>query len=206
LIYNIYLGLLAACLVTLLLRYTRLPRYCLWFIPIICLGLLTEILKKQYSAYENLVQRIYQPMECFLLLCFFNTLLVKPSNKRITRVGYIAYLITTFLYYTIYLGTFNKKDYFDFLFEALLVCVLVCLFFLELLNYKGQLELVYFAAFWLNATNLMFYGGNFFAMSYEQIGRENSTITTIAHLLNLFLYGSYFLIFALARKKAKHVQ
>jgi hypothetical protein len=206
LIYDIYLGLLALCLVTLLLRYKQLPRYCLWFIPIVFFGLLTEILKDRYPAYENLVQRIYQPVECFLLLCFFNDLLLKRSNKRLIKIGYGLFVFTTVIYYIIVLGTFNKKDYFDFLFEALMVCVLVCLFFLELLDYKGQLELLYFAAFWLNATHLMFYGGNFFAMSYEQIGRENSTITTIAHLLNLFLYGSYFCIFALARKKAQHVQ
>jgi hypothetical protein len=204
LIYDIYLGLLALCLVTLLLRYKQLPRYCLWFIPIIFFALAVEIIKSRYEEFKNILQRVYQAIECLLLFCFFYKLLKKPANKRLIKIGYVAYVITTVLYYSVFAG--DKVYYVDFLIEAFMVCVLVCLFFLELLDHQGQLQLLYFAAFWLNAAHLIFYGGTFFAMSYEYIGKEKSYITQIPYYLNIVLYSWYLVTFAFFRKKMQHAE
>ncbi len=207
---TIYFGLLASCLITLLLRYRRLPSYCLWFIPLIALGFAAEWMKDALIVYKNIIQRIYQAVECLLLFCFYNDILKKPLNKKVIKILYLLFIAIVVFYYQFYRKTFDIEDYFDYILESFLICLLVSAFFLELLNYRGDMKLLYFAAFGINAANLLFYGGNFFAMAmYEKIHYSNTSlgkqIAQIPFYLNLFLYAAYLAIFILARKKQIHV-
>jgi hypothetical protein len=201
----IYYGLLALCLVTLLLRHKRLPKYCLWFIPIIALALITELLKAYFESISNVIQRVYQAIECLLLLLFYNSILENRGNKRAIKISYVFFIIVTVFYYLLYKKSFNIIDYFDFIVEAFIIVILVVLFFFELLDYNKEINLLAHSAFWINAVNLIFYAGCFFAMAaFERLDRSNSGLSeqlrNIPHYLNLFMYAAYAIIFAKARK------
>jgi hypothetical protein len=201
----IYYGLLALCLVTLLLRNKRLPKYCLWFIPIIALAFITELLKGYFESVSNVIQRVYQAMECLLLLLFYNSILENPGNKRAIKISYVFFITLSVFYYLLYKKSFNIIDYFDFIVEAFIIAILVVLFFFELLDYTKEINLLTYAAFWINAVNLIFYAGCFFAMAaYARIDKSNSGLSeqlrNIPHYLNLFMYAAYAIIFAKARK------
>lgn len=207
---TIYFGLLVGCLVTLLLRYKRLPSYCLWFIPLIALGFIAEWMKDAIPYDRNSIQRIYQLLECLLLFCFYHQIFKSRFNKRLTKILYLLFVAIVVFYYEFYRHTLDVRDYFDYTLESFFICLLVSIFFLELLQYRGEMNLATFAAFWINAVNLLFYGGNFFAMAlYERIGHSNTSlgkeVLQIPFYLNLFLYSAYLLIFVLARKKDSDV-
>lgn len=202
---TIYYGLLALCLVTLLLRYRKLPKYILWFIPIISVAFASELMTHYFEEYKNLLHRIYQPIECLLLLCFYSELLNKPKNKRFIRLSYLVFLVSCVCFYLLYKRTFNITDYFDFITEAFLICILVALFFFELLDYKEEVNLMKYGAFWINAVHLIFYGGSFFAYAFWGQISQNPTplgkqLQSIPFFLNLLLYTAYSIIFAFARK------
>jgi hypothetical protein len=202
---TLYYGLLCLCLVTLLLRYKRLPKYCLWFIPIIALGFITELLKGYFESVSNVIQRVYQAIECLLLLLFYNSILNNLRNKKAIKICYVLFLVVTVCYYVFYKRSFNIKDYFDFIVEAFIIVILVVLFFFELLDYTKEINLLTYSAFWINAVNLIFYAGSFFAMAaYERISKSNSGVSeqlrNIPYYLNLLLYAAYAIIFAKARK------
>jgi hypothetical protein len=205
----VYYALLAFCLITLLVRIKKVPAYCFWFVPIIFLGLVHEYLKDYLLDWDNFLTRIYQPLECLLLVLFYNQLLKRKKNKKILFGGYVAYVAIVLSYYSFYRKSFDVGGYFDFALEALLICILVVLFLFELLDYQGDLSLFQFPAFWLNAAHLLFYGGCFFAMStYEYFQEEPDTrLKTIAshipYYLNLILYSIYLFIFSTARKEYK---
>jgi hypothetical protein len=202
----IYYGLLALCLVTLLLRYKKLPGYCLWFIPIIFFALITESVKDYFEEYKTFIQRVYQVSECFLLLCFFNAVFVKQKNKTITWVSFFIYTCLVMVYYSQVVRGFTFAGrFFDLNLEAFIVCILVVLFFFEMMDYKPDVNLSQYGAFWINAANLIFYGGSFFAYAfYDQLAKSTMSLEYIPKYLNLFLYCAYFLIFALIRKPARN--
>jgi hypothetical protein len=186
------------------------PAYCLWFIPLIALGFVTERMKDSFPTWKEIVQRIYQALECLLMFCFYNYILRKPRNKKLIKVLFGLFIVIVVVYYLFYRGSFNVQDYFDYIVESFFICLLVSLFFLELLDYRGSMRLHTFPAFWINAVNLLFYGGNFFAMGlYEKISNADSALSkemaNIPKYLNLVLYAAYLIIFALARKKQNHV-
>jgi len=201
----IYFGLLTLCLVTLLVRYKRIPSYYLWFIPIIASGVLAEWLKDYFYHNKYIIQRIYQPIECLLLLLFYNSILKKQGNKKVIYFSYVFFLIATSCYYLFYKKSFNIEDYFDFIVEVFIIVVLVVLFFFELLDHTKEINLLTYSPFWINAANLIFYSGCFFAMAaYERISKSNSSLSkelvSIPYYLNLFLYAAYAFIFAKAKK------
>jgi hypothetical protein len=168
--------------------------------------LATELLKDYFRSNGNIIQRVGQAVECFFILCFYHQLLKKPANKLLIRIAFVAYTISVLIYYPAFEGSFNVDFHFDYILQSFLVCVLVCLFFFELLDYKGDLALAVYAAFWLNAVHLMFYGGNFFAMALFEKLDKASPLRSIPSYLNLFLYTSYLIIFLSVRKRVHHVE
>lgn len=204
---TIYYLLMISCLVVLLIRLKSLPRYCLWFVPIIFLAIIVETVKDFFFSYKEIAQRIYQGAECLLVLGFFNNLLRKEHNRRLLLLCGIGYVVTVVMYYAFYIGSFNLVDYFDYCLQAFLICVFVCVFFFELLGYRGALNLMEYPAFWINATNFIFYGGCFFAMAmYSKLGGDNKSLgdnlRLIPHYLNILLYSAYLIVFLQAKKRS----
>lgn len=202
--FETYLALQAACLLVLIARHRNVPGYCLWFIPIISIALTHELLAEYAFDKQYYSTRIYQPIECLLLLLFYNNILKERKNKRFLPLVYVAYLVAVLCYYSFYTKNFNVLDYMDFVLEAMIICILVVLFLSETLNYKGELSLFGYPAFWLNAVHLIFYGGCFFSMgAYQAINDSQHELAEIARdiprYLNLLLYAVYFIVFLTAR-------
>ncbi len=200
-IKHIYFGLLGICLIALLLRRKKLHSYYLLFIPLLAAGFTTEIFKDVFTEYRYVIQRVYQAIECFLLLMFYYLLTGRPKVKLLIVASYIIYLIATFIHYVVYAQIIDNKDYFDFTIEAFIICVMAALFFFEIMDTNEEMRSVHAGAFYINAVHLLFYGGSFFSMAYyRHIAGDAETpfslLKTIPHYLNLLLYVVYAGVFA----------
>lgn len=199
----IYYGLMLTSLAVLLFNIKGLPNYCRWFVPIIALGIIVQVVSeilemRQVNSY--FIFHYYQPIECLLLLGFYHNIVLNRS-KLLVVISFFAYVLALCVHYFRLPASFYTWDFFDFAVQALIICLFVTIFFLQLLKNQEKTDLKHFPAFWLNAAHLIFYGGCLFVMGlYFYIKNNDShlarNVLSINHFLNLFLYAAYTIIFA----------
>lgn len=204
LIKTIYYGLLGICLATLLLNTRRLGKLYFWFIPLIIFAITVQaaqdILKQQEIKGYDFVFHIYQPVEYSLLALFYYQLIRNQVAKKLIMVSIPLMLLFSVYYYSVGNGVFYGGDFIDFCACAFFISIWVVVFFWELLRSEESFHLVKYPAFWVNAANLLFYGGCLMVM-----GVYFSVLTTdpvsakqllrVNHYLNLVLYSMYIIGF-----------
>lgn len=200
----VYYGLLGICLVTLLLNSKRLNKIYYWFIPVIIFAITVQVFEeilrlKDIKGY-NFVFHIYQPVEYSLLALFYHSLIKKSLIKKLILFSVPVMLLFSVFYYSSGSGVFFGADFIDFCIEAFFVCIWVVVFFFELLRSEEDFNLVTYPAFWINAANLLFYGGCLLIMGvYFYLYGRNKILATqllnINHYLNLVLYCMYIIGF-----------
>ena len=200
----IYYGLLGICLVTLLVNAKNLNKVYYWFIPLIIFAITVQasqhILKQKNIEGYDFVFHIYQPVEYSLLALFYYHIIHSKLIKKIILISIPLVMLFSIFYYTLSDGVFFGGDFIDFCVCAFFVCIWVIVFFLELLRSDETLKLVNYPAFWINAANLLFYGGCLMVMGvyFSFLKSDTSTarqLATINHLLNLVLYSLYIIGF-----------
>lgn len=196
----IYYGLLGICLVTLLINIKRLNKIYYWFIPLIIFAITVqvsqEILKLKDVKGYDFVFHIYQPVEYSLLALFYYSLIRRPLVKKAILLSIPVMLLFSIFYYSYGSGVFFGADFLDFFVCAFFVCIWVVVFFLELLRSEENFNLVSYPAFWINAGNLLFYGGCLVVMGvyfYVQKSDPGTVrqLLKVNHYLNLVLYFLY---------------
>lgn len=200
----IYYGLLGICLVALLLNAKRLNKIYHWFIPLIIFAitvqLLQEILKQRNITGYDFVFHIYQPVEYSLLALFYYYLIRGRLARKLILLSIPLMLAFSIIYYTVGTGVFFGGDFLDFCVCAFFVCIWVIVFFYELLRSDEQFNLINYPAFWVNAANLLFYGGCLLVMGVYFYFLNSAPATAkqllrINHYLNLVLYSLYIIGF-----------
>ncbi len=200
----IYYGLLGLCLAALLLNTNRLNKVYYWFVPIIIFAITAqvfeEVLKLKDIKGHNFVFHIYQPVEYSLLALFYYNIIKNTLIKKLILLSIPIVLIFSIFYYAYGSGQFFKADFIDFFLTAFFICIWVIIFFLELLRSDENLNLTSYPAFWINAANLLFYGGCLLVMgAYYYLYTTNATLANqllkINHVLNLVLYCMYTIAF-----------
>jgi hypothetical protein len=200
----VYYGLLGICLVTLLLNAKKLNKIYYWFIPVIIFAITVQVFEeilrlKDIKGY-SFVFHIYQPVEYSLLALFYYSLIKKPLIKKLILFSVPVMLIFSVSYYSFAGGVFFGADFIDFCVSAFFICIWVVVFFFELLHSEEDFNLVTYPAFWINAANLLFYGGCLLIMGiYFSLYGRNKILATqllnINHYLNLVLYCMYIIGF-----------
>lgn len=206
----IYYGLLALCLITLLLNKRNLNNKYYWFIPLIVIGITTQAIGDiinyglQLEDKKTFMFHIYQPLEYVLLAMFYLQLLKGKIIK-----GFILVSIPLFVSFCIYYYASNAKSYLGpdfthFTVEAILIIFFVSIFFFQLFKLEECLALNTYPAFWINTGNLFFYGGNLFVMGFHFYLNKHDTILaqeflSINHYLNLLLYVLYIIAFSCSK-------
>lgn len=200
----LYYGLLGICLFTLLFNIKKLNRIYYWFIPLIIFAITVqvseEILRLNNIKGNSFVFHIYQPVEYSLLALFYYSLIKHKVVKMMILLSVPAMLFFSIYYYTWGPGLFYGPDFIDFCIEAFFVCIWVVVFFFELLKSEENLKLATYPAFWINAANLLFYGGCLLVMGvYYYLVSRNKTLANqllyINYYLNLVLYCMYTIAF-----------
>ncbi len=200
----VYYGLLGICLVTLLFHSKRLNRIYFWFIPIIIFAITVQasqdILKQQNISGYDFVFHIYQPVEYSLLALFYYQLINNGMVKKLILFSIPVVLLFSVVYYSVGNGVFYGGDFIDFCVCAFFINVWVVIFFFELLRSDENMHLVHYPAFWVNAGNLLFYGGCLMVMGvyFSVLGTDPGTanqLLKVNHYLNLVLYSLYIIGF-----------
>jgi hypothetical protein len=203
-IKSIYYGLLGICLATLLLNSKRLNRIYFWFIPIIIFAITVQasqdILKlKEIKGYD-FVFHIYQPVEYSLLALFYFQLINNALAKKFILASIPVVLLFSVIYYSVGNGVFYGSDFIDFCVCAFFINIWVVIFFIELLRSDEKMALVQYPAFWVNAANMLFYGGCLMIMGvyFSVLNTDPVTakqLLSVNHYLNLVLYSMYIIGF-----------
>lgn len=203
-IKSIYYGLLGICLATLLLNSKRLNRIYYWFVPIIIFAITVQasqdILKlKEIKGYD-FVFHIYQPVEYSLLALFYFQLINNAVAKKVILASIPIVLLFSVVYYSVGNGVFYGTDFIDFCVCAFFINIWVVIFFIELLRSDEKLHLVQYPAFWVNAANMLFYGGCLMVMGVYFYVLNTDPVTakqllSVNHYLNLVLYSMYIIGF-----------
>jgi len=200
----LYYGLLGLCLAALLLNGRRLNKIYYWFIPIIVLAITVQVFEELLKVYEieghSFVFHIYQPVEYSLLALFYHSLITNPFAKKCILFSVLLVLAFSVIYYSSGKGVFFAGDFLDFCVAAFFICIWVVIFFFELLHTDEDMQLVRYPAFWINAANLLFYGGCLLVMgAYFYLHNTNPPLAkqllVINHYLNLVLYCMYTIAF-----------
>jgi hypothetical protein len=200
----VYYGLLGVCLVALLFNIKKLNKIYYWFIPLIILGITVQVfgdvLKSRDIPGYSFVFHLYQPAEYSLLGMFYYSLINNNIAKKIILYSIAAVVIFSAIYYSVNKQSFWGADFTDFCIEAFFICMWVVVFFMELLRSEENLNLVTYPAFWINAANLLFYGGCLLIMGvYYYLHNRNAALATdllkINYYLNLILYCMYTIAF-----------
>lgn len=199
-IKSIYYGLLGICLATLLLNSKRLNRIYFWFIPIIIFAITVQasqdILKLQEIKGYDFVFHIYQPVEYSLLALFYFQLINNALAKKFILASIPVVLLFSVVYYSVGNGVFFGSDFIDFCVCAFFINIWVVIFFIELLRSDEKMALVQYPAFWVNAANMLFYGGCLMIMGvyFSVLNTDPVTakqLLSVNHYLNLVLYSMY---------------
>lgn len=203
-IKSIYYGLLGICLAALLLNSKRLNRIYFWFVPIIIFAITVQasqdILKlKEIKGYD-FVFHIYQPVEYSLLALFYFQLINNALAKKIILASIPVVLLFSVIYYSVGNGVFYGSDFIDFCVCAFFINIWVVIFFIELLRSDEKMALVQYPAFWVNAANMLFYGGCLMIMGvyFSVLNTDPVTarqLLSVNHYLNLVLYSMYIIGF-----------
>ncbi len=196
----LYYGLLGICLAALLLNAKRLNKIYYWFIPVIIFAITVqvfeEVLKLRDIKGHNFVFHIYQPVEYSLLALFYYFLVKNVMAKKVILISVPLMLAFSVFYYTAGTGHFFSGDFIDFCVAAFFICIWAVIFFYELLHSEEDLDIISYPAFWINAANLLFYGGCLMVMgAYYYLLNTNALLAgkllMINHYLNLILYCMY---------------
>lgn len=203
-IKSIYYGLLGICLATLLLNSKRLNRIYFWFIPIIIFAITVQasqdILKLQEIKGYDFVFHIYQPVEYSLLALFYFQLINNAVAKKFILASIPVVLLFSVIYYSVGNGVFYGSDFIDFCVCAFFINIWVVIFFIELLRSDEKMALLHYPAFWVNAANMLFYGGCLMIMGvyFSVLNTDPVTakqLLSVNHYLNLVLYSMYIIGF-----------
>ena len=206
---EIYYGLLAFCLITLLFKYKRTDKAHFWFIPLLFLSIITQVTGDilEYAGYTHFfVFHVYQPME-FLFLSIYYYYLFKPLVlKRLILISIPLFLAFHIFYYR---TRFYNLDFTDFTIEAILIFVWCMMYFIRLLKSEEQIILSKDADFWINTANILFYTGCVLVMGIAKYFlSKNMTLRSqlflINHLLNLLLYILYCIAFLCLNHSKKY--
>lgn len=204
LIKIIYYGLLGICLVALLLNTKKLSRIYYWFVPLIIFAITVQvaqdILRQNKIEGYDFVFHIYQPVEYSLLALFYYYTIHNKLVKKLILFSIPLVLLFSVLYYSVGTGVFFGGDFLDFCVCAFFVCIWVTIFFFELLRSDENLNLNTYPAFWVNAANLLFYGGCLMVMGVYFYFLNSNPATAkqllyVNHYLNLVLYSLYIIGF-----------
>jgi hypothetical protein len=199
-----YYGLLGISLATLLWNIRKLNKIYYWFIPLIVLAITVQVfgdvLKNNNIQGYSFVFHVYQPVEYSLLALFYYSLISNKYIKKAILVSIAAVLLFSMIYYSRNPLSFYGGDFTDFCLAAFFVCIWVVIFFIELLRSEENLQLTRYPAFWINAANLLFYGGCLMVMGvYFYLHNRNATLAgqllRINYYLNLILYCMYTIAF-----------
>lgn len=210
----IYYGLLALCLITLLINRKKINSIYYWFIPLIGFGVITQVIGDivNYSlAAENkqtFMFHFYQPIEYMLLALFYWRLLEGKIVKKIVLISIPLFISFCIYYYSTNIKSYLGPDFTNFTLEAILITGLVAIFFLQLFKSEEYLNLTTYPAFWINTGNLFFYGGNLFVMGlHYYLAKQDSKLAeeflSINHYLNLLLYMLYIIAFVCSKTNRK---
>ncbi|MBL0355548.1 MAG: hypothetical protein IPP72_01055 [Chitinophagaceae bacterium] len=206
----IYYGLLAVCLLTLLLNIRGMNRVYYLFIPLIILGITVQVfgdvLKNHDVQGYSFVFHLYQPAEYSLLALFYYSLIKNSLVKKAILVSVAAVVIFSAFYYSLNPDSFYGGDFTDFCIAAFFICIWVVVFFIELLRSDENLNLTAYPAFWINAGNLLFYGGCLLIMGvYFYLHNRNANLASqllkLNYYLNLILYCMYTIAFLCPMRK-----
>jgi hypothetical protein len=208
----VYYGLLALSLITLLFNLKRLDRVYYWFIPLISLAIVVQVLGDVLKANNvkgySFVFHIYQPLEYVLLASFYYRLLKNRWAKKSIVLSVVAMIGFSVIYYSSNYHSFYGADFIDFCVQSVFISVWVIIFFGELLRSQEQLNLAKYPAFWINSGNLLFYAGCLFVMGlYFYLHKTDEKLANdllqINHYLNLILYLLYSIAFICTRERIK---
>lgn len=200
----VYYGLLGICLVALLFNIKKLNKIYYWFIPLIILGITVQVfgdvLKSREISGYSFVFHLYQPAEYSLLAMFYYSLINNNLIKKFILGSIAAVVIFSAIYYSVNKQSFWAGDFADFCIAAFFICMWVVFFFVELLRSEENLNLTSYPAFWINAGNLLFYGGCLLIMGvYYYLHNRDAVLAgellKINYYLNLILYCMYTIAF-----------
>lgn len=200
----LYYGLLGVCLVALLFNFKKLGRTYYWFIPLIILSITVQvfgdILKNYNIKGYSFIFHLYIPVEYSLMALFYFSLLHNKWVKRAILFSIVILLLFSVSYYSSNYLSFYGADFMDFCIEAAFVCTWIILFFTQLLKSEENFSLTSYPAFWINAANLLFYGGCLVIMGFnfylhQRDEKLADQLFEINHYLNLLLYFMYIIAF-----------
>lgn len=163
-----------------------------------------------YLKYNNLkivgLYQIFQTVELGLLCGFYYAAFTIRLFKYFTIGSFFFYIFIQIIYFYFHPEfSFSGKGV-ELSIESGLICVLVVLFFIQMLQINYKIELKNYTSFWLNSIHLIFYGGYIFTQSFSINLKETNPklledFNHVAHFLNLFLYSAYIAVFIFTAKK-----
>jgi hypothetical protein len=200
----IYYGLLGLCLIALLFNIRKLGKTYLWFVPLIILALVVQIvddLLKYYDCPRYFLFHIYQPIELLLLSIFYSHTLKGKYARACLLIANVCMIGFVVIYYTmIHPAEFYKASFPEFSLQSVFMCFFVICFFVQILKVNEVLDLKRYPAFWINAGNLIFYGGCLLVMGLNLYLEKSaptlaSKVISLNYYLNLCLYLFYLYAF-----------
>lgn len=196
----IYYGLLALCLITLFFKYKRIGKTHFWFLPLIILAIITQVvgdILEHKNIKHYFVFHIYQPIEFLLLSIYYSRLFRNIILKKTVLFTMVPFLGFHLVYYW---SRFNNLDFTDFTIQAIIIFSWCMIYFIQLLRGEHNSILSKDADFWINSANILFYTGCVLVMGIAKFFLANdpelrSKLFQINNFLNIQLYLLYCIAF-----------
>lgn len=122
----IYYGLLVFSLITLLLNKRKLNKKYYWFIPLISIGIITQVAGDIVNHgllpghKKTFMFHIYQPLEYVILALFYWQLLQGKIIKRLVLISIPMFVSFCIYYYSTNAKAYLGPDFTHFSVEAIL--------------------------------------------------------------------------------------
>ncbi len=149
----------------------------------------------------------YILIESLIILHIYKSLLSQKRKKLLWLLFSIGFLIIWLLNVTIWPGWWVFPDYIHAL-EAIIILILVILWFMKMLKEKIILYPYKTFEFWLSAGLLIFFSGNFLLFIFPKFilnaGNEVFlAIWKVNNILNILLYSIYTIAVLCIKKKIR---
>lgn len=206
--FILYLLLLLSIFIFCFYNFKRLTSYAKGLFLLVTIVLISEVSSRVVGFYFKVSHPTYHVLTpLFFFLYLFIHLKLFSFNKYI-RIILISIAFVSFcasIYISLFVQSILEFPTYTFSFLSFYVVLSSLIGFNTMLNNPIEIPLFKQPAFWFNFGNILFYCVTFFTFGFfNPIYRMLKTIPESVHLLiwimNIILYGSYFLTLRLSLK------
>lgn len=203
-LFSFYILLLIACLTTLLLNRQSLPSYFGYFVYLLLIVIVFEVVGQALSLEHinaNFLDHAYQPLEVTILSLVYARVIMSVTFRRL-----VAFIVPAFWAFAAF-STFDLEglasiNTASFIGSTLVISFYALVYVFQLYKLPPSSEsLLTVPFFWINTGHLFFYFGTFFQMGMDSYIRQADRalaerLVVINHALNFALYLLYLIGFS----------